>query len=221
MSRGIARDVYDSRMSTATLDAPPRRPRQKPTLRPAPARPVEDRPAWVTADQVAAMTNDYPRVEIWYGELRVKMAARPRKEHGEVQIEVGGLLREHIKPRKLGKLFSESGVLLREEPDVLFGPDVAFYASGRGEGHRTFYRGGPDLVVEIRSPSNTQPQITEKIDIYFRYGTRLVWVVDIVALTVTVHRPDAEPQVLQAGDTLDGGDVLPGFSVRVSELFAA
>ena len=200
-------------MSVATLE-PPRK--QSPP--PAPAEVAASSSSWVTAAQVAEMTNDYPRVEIWYGELKVKMPARPRKEHGEVQLEIGALLRNHVRPNKLGRLFNESGVLLRENPDVLFGPDVAFYAAGKGGGHATYFRGGPDLVVEIRSPSNTQRQITEKVDIYFRYGTRLVWVVDIVARTVAVHVPDADPRVLGDGDALDGGEVLPGFSCGVADL---
>ena len=192
----------------------------EPRVRKAPpaAASAEAATPWVTAEQVAEMTDDYPRVELWYGQLRVKMPARPRKEHGEAQIEIGALLRNHVKPNNLGRLFSESGVLLREEPDVLFGPDVAYYAAGRGDGHPTYFRGGPDLVVEIRSPSNTQAQITEKVDIYFRYGTRLVWVIDLIAQQVVVHTPAGEPRVLTAGDALDGGDVLPGFSCKVADL---
>ena len=199
-------------MSAAILHLP----RKPVPSAPAPVEPAET--SWVTAAQVAEMTNDYPRVEIWYGELKVKMPARPRKEHGEAQIEVGALLRNHIKPNKLGRLFGESGVLLREKPDVLFGPDIAFYAAGKGSGHETYFVGGPDLVVEIRSPSNTQRQITEKIDIYFRYGTRLAWVVDLIARRVVVHVPDAAARVLEEDETLDGGDVLPGFSCKVADL---
>ena len=198
-------------MSVATLDPP------KPKAPPA-AAPVEATTSWVTAAQVAEMTNDYPRVEIWYGELKVKMPARPRKGHGEVQSKTTYVLGGYVYPNNLGRLFNESGVLLREEPDVLFGPDVAFYVTGGGEGHDTYFRGGPDLVVEIRSPSNTQRQIDEKIDIYFRYGTRIVWLIDIISGTLTVHRPDAESQVVGGADTLDGGDVLPGFSCKVADL---
>ena len=198
-------------MSVATLEPPARK-------SPSAAATVEAATPWVTADQVAEMTNDYPRLELWYGEMRVKMSSRPRIEHGEAQAKTTYLLGGHIYPQNLGRLFNESGVLLREVPDVLFGPDVAFYAAGKGEGHPTYFRGGPDLVVEIRSPSNSQAQITEKVDIYFRYGTRLVWVVDLIARQIVVHTPQGEPRVLTAADALDGGDVLPGFSCKGGDL---
>ncbi len=116
-------------------------------------------------------------------------------------------------------MFNESGVLLRREPDVLYGPDVAFYATGRGDGHEFYFMGGPDLVVEILSPTNTRREVAEKIDIYFRYCTRLVWVVNIPSLTITAHRPDAKPTSHGPRATLDGGEVLPGFACRVGELF--
>ena len=174
---------------------------------------------WVTAEQVAAMSHNYPRVELWYGQLKVKMPARPRKAHGEIQAEFTRVLGNHVKPNKLGRVFNESGVLLRREPDVLYGPDIAFYAHGKGEGHKTYFVGGPDLVVEILSPTNTRREVAEKIDIYIRYGTRLVWVVNIPSLKIVAHRPDVPPVTLSADDLLDGGDVLPGFSCRVGDLF--
>ncbi|MEM6314782.1 MAG: Uma2 family endonuclease [Planctomycetota bacterium] len=177
-------------------------------------------PTWVTAEQVAAMTADYPRVEIWYGELRVKMSSRPSKDHGEVQAEFTRVIANYVKAAKIGRTFNESGVLLRSEPDVLFGPDVAVYFGDRGDGHPTFYLGSPDFVVEVRSPSNTQRSIAEKIDIYFRFGCQMVVVADVVDRSLAVHQPDAEPLTLGLADTLTGGDVLPGFSVKVADLFA-
>ena len=55
---------------------------------------------------------------------------------------------------------------------------------------------------------------------YLLYGVRLVWVVDPVRATVAVLVPGGEQPILTAGDTLDGGEVLPGFSVLVDEVFA-
>jgi Uma2 family endonuclease len=45
-------------------------------------------------------------------------------------------------------------------------------------------------------------------------------VVDPIAETVTVHRPDGDPFTLSAGDTLDGDDVVPGFTLPVADIFA-
>ena len=198
---------------TATLDAP--------AAATAPARRTpEADPMWITAEMVAAMTFEVPKVEIWHGELKIKMASRPSKLHGEVQAECTRLLGNFIKPRALGRLFNESGVLLRRDPDVLYGPDVAFYATGRGDGHPTFFAGGPDLVVEVVSPNNTRRDVETKVDLYQRYGTRLIWVIELVPPRVTVHRLNEGPTLMSGNEVLDGGDVLPGMKVKVDELFA-
>jgi Uma2 family endonuclease len=59
-----------------------------------------------------------------------------------------------------------------------------------------------------------------KVTMYLQAGLRLVWLVDPAERTVTVFRPDAALKLLGEGDTLDGGDVLPGFSVPVADIFA-
>jgi Uma2 family endonuclease len=77
----------------------------------------------------------------------------------------------------------------------------------------------PDLAVEVLSPSNTPDEIAIKVDNYLRAGT-VVWVVNGDAQRVTVHRPDAAPKTSGIEDTLDGGDVLPGFTLPVRDIFA-
>ena len=77
----------------------------------------------------------------------------------------------------------------------------------------------PDLAAEVLSPSDRMVEALAKITMYLEAGVRLVWLVDPEAMTITVFRPDAALKMLGIGDTLDGGDVLPGFSVPVAELF--
>ena len=74
----------------------------------------------------------------------------------------------------------------------------------------------PDLVVEVLSPSNTPDEIASKVDNYLRAGV-VVWVVNPDAQRVTVHRPDAAPKTYGINDMLDGGNVLPGFTLPVRE----
>ena len=59
-----------------------------------------------------------------------------------------------------------------------------------------------------------------KVAMYLEAGVRLVWLVDPDGMTITVFRPDRAPNTLGEGDTLDGGDVIPGFSVEGAEIFA-
>ena len=77
----------------------------------------------------------------------------------------------------------------------------------------------PDLIVEVLSPSNTPREIAGKLAEFFAGGTRLAWVVDPRARTVAVyHGPGNADHVLKDGDTIDGEDVLPGFTLAVSFL---
>jgi Uma2 family endonuclease len=77
----------------------------------------------------------------------------------------------------------------------------------------------PDLAVEVLSPSNTPDEMTIKVDNYLRAGV-VVWVVSPEAQRVVVHRPDAPPKTYNIDETLDGGNVLPGFTLPVRDIFA-
>jgi Uma2 family endonuclease len=64
------------------------------------------------------------------------------------------------------------------------------------------------------------PEFLAKIQFYLLYGVRLVWVIDPSTERITVQAPGVEPVVLGAGDMLDGGNVLPGFTIDAEEIFA-
>ncbi|MBI4568483.1 MAG: Uma2 family endonuclease [Planctomycetes bacterium] len=106
-------------------------------------------------------------------------------------------------------------------PDRMRKPDVSFVASGRfpdgrvPEGEITI---APDLVVEVTSPRDIYERVEQKAEEYLAAGVRLVWVVRPMLRSVRVCRADGSTVVLKESDRLDGGDVLPGFSVRVADL---
>ena len=78
----------------------------------------------------------------------------------------------------------------------------------------------PVLAVEILSPNNTVEEIDEKIDQYLEAGVPLVWIVDTRDRTVTIYRPDQEPELVNVRQELSGEPHLPGFRVPVANLFA-
>jgi Uma2 family endonuclease len=78
----------------------------------------------------------------------------------------------------------------------------------------------PDLAVEVLSPTDRMGDALAKISMYLQAGVQIVWLVDPSSQTVTVFQPDAAPATLRTGDTLDGGSVLPGFSLPVAEMFS-
>jgi Uma2 family endonuclease len=77
----------------------------------------------------------------------------------------------------------------------------------------------PDLAVEVFSPSNTGPEMQQKADVYFKMGVRLVWVVYPKSRAIHVYTSPTTVIIKRDGDELDGGDVLPGFTLEVSDLF--
>ena len=78
----------------------------------------------------------------------------------------------------------------------------------------------PDLVVETLSRSNTPREMQRKRAEYFQAGVRLVWIVDHPTRTIHVYTGPEDRVELTVDDTLDGGEVLPGFEVAVKEIFA-
>jgi len=143
--------------------------------------------------------------------------------HGEIGVRLIVPLGSWVLSRKLGEVYTESThfIVLRD-PDVVLMPDVAFVRADRlpPESVREgFMPLAPDLAVEVLSPSNRAAAMNEKIGLYHRGGVRLVWVVQPRRRAVTVHVPGREPWTLHEFDTLDGGDVLPGFRLSVADIF--
>lgn len=140
---------------------------------------------------------------------------------------IGGLLYRLLTAaaaeRGVGHAFPDGvGYIIARRPDVVRIPDVSFIARGRlpgGEIPEGFIPSAPDLAVEIVSPGDRAEEVYGKVREYLAAGTRLVWVVWPRYRSVTVYTADALVRELREGDELDGGEVLPGFRVRVAELF--
>jgi len=101
-------------------------------------------------------------------------------------------------------------------------PDVGYMSPDSVARQRLdeYMIGAPDLAVEVVSPSNTPDDLRQRVGAYLRAGSRLVWLIYPDSKAADVYRPDADTLTYSINDTLDGGDVLPGFSVKVSEIFA-
>lgn len=99
-------------------------------------------------------------------------------------------------------------------------PDFAFVTAARvaGDDYNSPHRGPPDLAVEVLSPRDRPGRVTEKIVSYLQHGVRQVWLIDPRQRTIKVFEPGRDPRTLHEDDTLDGGNVLPGFSMRVGSV---
>lgn len=172
----------------------------------------------ITAEKLAELSLG-KRVELVRGEI-IEMTP-PGGDHGSIVIALGGLLRSHVRTRKLGFVSAEWGVVLSRKPDTVRGPDIAFVSAERLKGKSTkgFFEGAPDLAVEVISPNDRASEVQQKIKEYLQAGTRLVWVIDPETRTLTAYHPSGEARIYSADDEVPGEDVVPGFSFRPADLF--
>ena len=176
----------------------------------------------MTADELLLLPKDGFHYELVKGEL-LRMSPTG-DEHGGVTMALGAPLHQHVKSNDLGRVYAaETGFKLESDPDTVRAPDIAFVCKKRIQetGRIRGYRGGaPDLAVDVMSPGDTKREVAEKITEYFAGGARLVWVVNPKSKTVAVYRSPLDVTTLTENDTLDGGDVVPGFQFAVAEVFA-
>jgi Uma2 family endonuclease len=144
-------------------------------------------------------------------------------EESNLGILLAGFLNAFVIPRNLGIVSGADG-MMRLFPGLVREPDVAFASWDRIPGRRrpkTPIAGFvPDLAVEVLSRSNTKAEMARKRREYFAAGVRLVWEVNPRTRKVAVFDTPDHSMLLNASQTLDGGDVLPGFALPLVELFS-
>ncbi len=156
------------------------------------------------------------RYELWDGRL---VEVSPSGDmHTILIVWISYLLMDYALKNDLGDVTGEIGGYKLSETTVL-APDVGFIAKGRLQLSGKFIPFAPDLAVEIRSPGDTLTEIYDKVVEYFKYGTRLVWVVYPKSKTIHVYSSATQVKILTIEDTLDGGSVLPGSRVSVHAVF--
>jgi Uma2 family endonuclease len=177
-----------------------------------------------TAEELLRMPDDGFRYELVRGELR-KMTPAGNK-HGYLALRIASRLERHVEDNGLGKTYAaETGFKLSSDPDTVRAPDAAFVSRARLEevGEiEGYWPGAPDLAVEVISPSDTHTEVVEKALAWLEAGCRMVLAVDPSRRTVTIYRALDDIRILtgEADETLDGADVVPGWSLPVAELFA-
>jgi len=148
----------------------------------------------------------------------------PGGGHGRIAARLVARLGDHVERLGLGTVLVEAGYILDRAPDTVRGPDVSFVSLARLPPDRIpeqFVPGAPDLAVEILSPSSRWSEVEEEIADYLAAGARLVWVVDPEERRAIVRYPDRPPRIVAAGESLDGQDVVPGFTLALAELFGS
>ena len=174
----------------------------------------------VTAEELLAMPRgDGHSYELLRGVLVDKMLSCDPQS--AVISLVCFALSKHVEAKDFGGIRAGNpGYLLERHPDTVRAPDVAWIAPGRiPPGTRGYPELAPDLAVEVKSPGNSYAELAAKAGMWLSYGSREVWVADPEQVTLTVYQPYQQPLVLGEDDTLEGGDLLPGFATPVWRLF--
>jgi Uma2 family endonuclease len=173
----------------------------------------------LTVEDILAMPDDGDRLELIDGEL-LRMAPTGF-EHGDIMFNLGGALRRFVVAANLGRVTGgDAGFVLRRDPDTLLAPDVAFVRADRLPVDRQgFLELVPDLVVEVISPSDRFNDVTRKVAIYLDAGVQCVWLIQPLRKRVFVHDRGMAPLELANDDFLEGQDIIPGFQMRVADIF--
>ncbi len=175
----------------------------------------------VTADEFESLI-DLPEnrarlLELINGAIVEKM---PTEEHGLIGHNIDFALGTYNRQHKLGRVGFEVRQRLPQDKLNSRMPDISFSSARRPLVRKGGVPEMPDLAVEIKSPSDSVRQMREKAEYYLANGARLVWLVYPQKRFIEAYSLDADVEILLEGDTLTGGDVLPGFTLPVAEVFA-
>jgi len=162
------------------------------------------------------------RVELFRG--RVVRYPVPQGPHGYICGNAGFLVSQFVRDHKLGRVFSNDTfvrVRLNEPTDTVRGADVAFvsFAKMPAGDVPAGPLPAPDLVIEVRSPSDRISQLSAKASEYLEAGVTVVIVIDPDTQSLAVYRENEFPIRMHNGDELTLPDVLPGFAVQVKKFF--
>lgn len=172
----------------------------------------------MTAEELLAMPDDGVRHELVQGELRSMSPAGAK--HGRIVMIIARELDQFVSSNGFGWVYnSDTGFVLSRNPDTVRCPDVPFVRQERRVRADGFFEGAPDLAVEVISPTDRYSEVREKVQEYLRAGTQLVIVVDPRTQGATLYTPTGGRD-LTIDDSLHAGDVVPGWSLPLRELFA-
>ncbi len=175
----------------------------------------------ITAEELLDMADDGFRYELVRGEL-VKIMGTGL-EHAYIADNCYWNSGAYIRRHNLGRVFSSQlGYRLASDPDTVRIPDLAFIRRERLDAVgviQGYFPGAADLAIEVISPNDRYRDVETKLSDYFAAGTLMVIVLEPSTRTVKVYRSTTDDIILTEADTLDGGDVVPGWRMPVSEIF--
>lgn len=177
------------------------------------------------AQEFREFVNRPENTEKWFEFINgvIHEAIMPKPHQAILETRIAHFLITFVYQRGLGEAMGDGCEFSLPNGDVVI-PDAAFVSKEKHEGVPDEYLVAPDLAVEVISSSNRPREMLNKIESYIKNGTRLVWVVYPDEKVVDVWRPAGDDGMLvhkvTLDGTLEGGDVLPGFTLAVKDIFS-
>ncbi len=168
-------------------------------------------------DFIAQPENAEWHFELIYGEIVKKM---PTQVHAFIIAVLTAALMNYLRENPIGRALVEARYRVPGDDQNDRIPDLSFVAIEKGvlvkQGAAPYM---PDLAVEVQSPGQNDKFMADKAAYYLANGVRMVWLVYPEKRLVEALTPD-DRRLLNDADTLEGGVVLPGFSLAVCDIFA-
>ncbi len=175
----------------------------------------------LTAEQYAELADSGRLDELVRG--RIVPVSRPSVRHGQICFEAGLILAEFVKKNNLGHLVSNDAAIVTErDPDTVRGADIAFYSYNKfpkGPLPSEVRHEVPDLIVEVRSPSERWPMILAKAAEYLAAGVSVVVILDDERRSANVISADGSTRMLADDDELAIPEILGDFHVPIQRFF--
>lgn len=157
------------------------------------------------------------KYELKEGEIIIRSPSDFLSE--EVGLDFGSYLKNWINPRKLGRVTGSSAGFIMPNGDLL-SPDVAFVKAEKLKvSPRSYAQVVPDLVVEIKSATDRVAKLETKLQQFLEFGVTVAILIDPDEQLVKVFRTNNEPEIFTSQDILIIPDLLPGWAVKVNDLW--
>ena len=173
----------------------------------------------MTAEELERLDIPGKVTELIRGRLVVREPAGTN--HGRIAARLLFLVGEYVYRHRLGVIFAQdTGFKIESKPDTVRAPDVAFLAQDRADQlpRRGYAALAPDLLAEIVSPDDSRGEVLAKVGGWLAAGVRLAWVIYPERPEAQIFRADGTVSIVGADGNLEGEDVLPGFSVPLTDV---
>ncbi len=143
-------------------------------------------------------------------------------EHGAIGVALSGFLFAHVRQTRSGRVFDAQTTFKFFGKNPNRQPAVAYVSTSRlPKDWRKEADFAPDMVAEVTSKNDKDFDVEAKVLQYQRSGVRLIWILHSYSQTVEVFKLSTglRSQRLAGDDELNGDDVIPGFKLKISELY--